>query len=650
MSELAAWFIFLLPLGSFVLIAALRPFTGSQWRGAGVITLLAVLGSFVLSLFAFGSVINSGDHDLGFQTHDWLSVGGLEIKVGIVMDSLTAIMAIVVTGVSLLVQLYGTEYMRGEKSYARYFAAMSLFTASMLGLIMASNLVLIYVFWELVGLCSFLLIGFWFTKPAAANAAKKAFIVTRFGDLGFLIAILWAYVATGTFELEGLKAAVEGGAIAGVGLTWLCLGIFAGAVGKSGQFPLHVWLPDAMEGPTPVSALIHAATMVAAGVFLVARTFFLFEHSEAALTTVAWIGAGTALFAATMALVSNDIKRVMAYSTVSQLGYMMMALGVGAQGPAMFHLFNHAFFKALLFLGAGSIHHAVHTYDMRYMGGLRKAMPWTFITMTVASLSLIGMPPFAGFWSKDAILHSAQETHHIQGGEILFWLGVATAILTGFYVFRMMFMTFTGAYRGGAEAEAKAAGHHDAHARDAGAHHEPHLHESPLIILLPLVVLAVPAFASGLADLPWDFLGIPGHWMTGFLGGEVEKFSGSVATTASIAGVAGLALAYLMYVRGTISPAKVGATFKPVYTLLANRWYIDYLYERIIVGKIVLGAAAGAAELIDRAVDGVGNLSAAITRNLGKIPAAMQNGQVQVSGAVISIGLIIILASYWIWG
>ncbi|MBM4406299.1 MAG: NADH-quinone oxidoreductase subunit L [Chloroflexi bacterium] len=650
MSEIAVWFIFLLPLASFVAIAALRPFVGSQWRGAGYITLLSVGGSFVLSLFAFGTVINDANHNLDFHTHDWLTIGGLEIKVGIVMDSLTAVMAIVVTGVSLLVQLYGTEYMRGEKSYARYFAAMSLFTASMLGLIMASNLILIYVFWELVGLCSFLLIGFWFTKPSAANAAKKAFIVTRFGDLGFLIAILWAYVATGTFELEGLKEAVEAGAIAGVGLTWLCLGIFAGAVGKSGQFPLHVWLPDAMEGPTPVSALIHAATMVAAGVFLVARTFFLFEHSEAALTTVAWIGGGTALFAATMALVSNDIKRVMAYSTVSQLGYMMMALGVGAQGPAMFHLFNHAFFKALLFLGAGSIHHAVHTYDMRYMGGLRKVMPWTFITMMVASLSLIGLPPFSGFWSKDAILHSAQETHHIQGGEILFWLGVATAVLTGFYVFRMMFMTFTGAYRGGAEAEAKAAGHHDAHAHDAGGRHEPHLHESPAILLIPLAVLAIPAFASGLADMPGDLLGIPGHWMTEFLGGETEKFSGSVAITASIAGVAGLGLAYLIYVRGAISPAKVGATFKPVYTLLANRWYIDHLYERVIVGRLLLGTVAGVTELVDRAVDGVGNFTGLVTRNLGKIPAVMQNGQVQVSGAVISIGIVVILFAYWVWG
>ena len=375
MPEIDVWSIFFLPLGSFVLIALLRPVMGSRWRGAGYLTVAAMAAAFVLSVWALIEVINAPGHDLGFETREWLTVGSLTINVGITMDGLTAVMAVIVTGVSLLVQVYGLQYMKDDESFTRYFAYMSLFTASMLGLVMASGLVFLFVFWELVGLSSYLLIGFWFRKPEAARAAKKAFLVTRLGDVGFMIAIAWAFVFAGTLDIEALNHAAEVGAIAGVGLTWLCLGIFAGAVGKSGQFPLHVWLPDAMEGPTPVSALIHAATMVAAGVFLVARMFPLFEHSESALTVVAWIGGGTAMLAATMALVNNDIKRVLAFSTVSQLGYMFLALGTGAFGAAIFHLLAHAFFKALLFLGAGSVHHTTETYDMRYMGGWAGSCP-----------------------------------------------------------------------------------------------------------------------------------------------------------------------------------------------------------------------------------------------------------------------------------
>ena len=353
--EAASWLILFLPLISFLLIVfVVRQVFGSATMLAGYTAVLAIGASFVLSIWALATVIDAPGHLQDYPSHTWLDIGPLEIKVGILMDSLTAIMLIVVSGVSLMVQLYSLGYMKHDASVARFFAYMSLFTFSMLGLVMADNLILLYVFWELVGLSSYLLIGFWHDRPTAAAAAKKAFIVTRFGDLGFLIAILGVYFTVGSqgFDIQYLNE-VAGVDVTGIALTLIALGIFAGAVGKSGQFPLHTWLPDAMEGPTPVSALIHAATMVAAGVFLVARMFPVFEASTAAMNTVAYVGAGTALFAATMGLVMTDIKRVLAYSTVSQLGFMMFALGVGAPAAAMFHLFTHAFFKASAVPGGG---------------------------------------------------------------------------------------------------------------------------------------------------------------------------------------------------------------------------------------------------------------------------------------------------------
>ncbi len=657
MPELAVWSIFFLPLASFVALAALRPVVGSNWRGAGVITVACIGAAFALALVALGKTMASDAHNLGYEAREWLTIGPLVINVGVVMDGLTAVMVVVVTGVSLLVQVYGAEYMRGERGYLRYYAYMSLFTASMLGLVMASNLALMYVFWELVGLCSYLLIGFWGQgeaaekHPKAAGAAKKAFLVTRFGDVGFLAAIVWGYVATGTFEIEGLEQAIQAGAISSAGVTWLALGIFSGAVGKSGQFPLHVWLPDAMEGPTPVSALIHAATMVAAGVFLVARVFPIFEASQDALTVVAWIGGGTAAFAATMGLVSNDIKRVLAYSTVSQLGYMMLALGMGSLGGAIFHLFTHAFFKALLFLGSGSVHHAGQTYDMRYLGGLRKHMPWTFATMTIGGLALVGLFPVAGFWSKDSVLGAASGNDVIAGAQALYWIGVVTVGMTGFYVVRMLSMTFGGEYRGGAEAEAKAGGGaHAAHAPAAQGHARA-LHESPALMVLPLAVLAVPALAAGLTDLPWDWGVANAHALTDFLGGHGEEFSISVAAISSLAGAIGIALAYGMYVRRVLSPAAVVQRLGPLYTLLVNRYYIDVLYERVLVKTVYVTISGLILEVFDgQVIDRAGNFIGWLGRNVGRLPGAMQNGQVQAYGAVIALGTILILAGFWIWG
>ncbi len=661
MPEIDVWSIFFAPLGAFVLIALLRPFVGSRWRGAGYITVTAMAIAFGLSIWALVEVMNAPGHDLGFQPHQWLTIGSLEINVGITMDGLTAVMAVIVTGVSLLVQVYGLEYMKDDESFTRYFAYMSLFTASMLGLVMASGLVFLFVFWELVGLSSYLLIGFWFRKPEAARAAKKAFLVTRLGDVGFMIAIAWAFVFAGTLDIEALNHAAEVGAIAGVGLTWLCLGIFAGAVGKSGQFPLHVWLPDAMEGPTPVSALIHAATMVAAGVFLVARMFPLFEHSEAALTVVAWIGGGTAMLAATMALVNNDIKRVLAFSTVSQLGYMFLALGTGAIGAAIFHLAAHAFFKALLFLGAGSVHHTTETYDMRYMGGLRKFMPFTYGTMVIGSLALVGVFPLAGFWSKDAILLAASDNAFgIGGASALYWIAVITAGITGFYVFRMLFMTFSGEFRGGAEAEEAAnapAGNGEGHAAaEVSAHAEGHghgaPHESPWLITLPLVALAIPAIFFGLADLPWDFLDIAAFSLSVFLGeAHPHAFSVNVAAISSAVGAAGIVLAYSMYRLGLPSPAAVARRFAPIYQALANRYYIDTLYEEIIVRRVFINGAGAVIELIDtHIVDWAVNSTGWLGRNLGRVPSELQSGQAQAYGAVIASGVILIAAAFWIWG
>ncbi|MBM2826903.1 MAG: nuoL [Dehalococcoidia bacterium] len=527
----------------------------------------------------------------------------------------------------------------------------------MLGLVLADNLVMLYVFWELVGMCSYLLIGFWFQRPSAAAAAKKAFIVTRLGDLGFLIAILITYTHTGTFTIPELftesttEALTKSAFLGWSALTWVALGLFAGAVGKSAQFPLHVWLPDAMEGPTPVSALIHAATMVAAGVYLVGRMLPLFAHSTEAMTAVAVIGGFTAIFAASMGLVMNDIKRVMAYSTVSQLGYMMLALGVGGYVAAFFHLFNHAFFKALLFLCSGSVNHATGTFDMRYMGGLRKAMPWTFWTIVIASLSLAGIPPFSGFWSKDEILLDA-----LVKSPALFALALTATFMTAFYVFRAVFLTFSGEYRGGSEAEALAlhgGGGASDHSGDS-SHHS--LHESPAVMVIPLAVLAVPAVLSGLVNLPgnhWlaDFLLTPS--MTEALGhGEAATFNIGLAAVATVVSAAGILLAYLMYGAKSISPEAIGSVLngRP-YRILSQKYGMDHLYANILIRGIFYRGLSLILSLFDTyVVDGLVNLAGALTRGLGAGLRRIETGQVQMYGLVIFIGVVVITATFMITG
>jgi NADH-quinone oxidoreductase subunit L len=626
------WLIFLLPFFSFLIVSLiLRPFFKDKPRISGYITIASIFGSFILSVWMLMNLLASPNHELPIPSISWVVIeGGVTIHLGLIMDSLTAVMLVVVTVVSLMVQIYSQGYMHGDPGYHRYYAFMSLFTCSMLGLVLANNLVLLFVFWEMVGLCSYLLIGFWFHRPAARNAAAKAFIVTRFGDFGFLAAILFLFYNTGTFDIADLHSLAIAGTLSGTTLTWAAIGIFSGAMGKSAQFPLHVWLPDAMEGPTPVSALIHAATMVAAGVFLVARTYPLFEHSLPALTTVGVIGGFTAIFAASMGLVMTDIKRVLAYSTISQLGYMMLGLATGGIAVGIFHLFNHAFFKALLFLGAGSINHATGTFDMRQMGGLRKIMPWTYATFLVASLSIAGIWPLAGFWSKDEVLATS-----LVGQPIMFYLAMITVFMTAFYMFRVVFLTFGGEYRGGS-AEA----------------HGAHPHESPLVMVAPMVILGILAVASGWLNVTGAFSAFLGHGETH---GFVEGFFGILTNplpwiSLALAGL-GILLAYAMYGAKWLSAERVGRVLAPFYTLFSRKYWMDELYQNVIVGKVLIGGIFAFLQLfdtyvIDGAVNGVANGTIAGGRAIRRL----ETGQLQVYGLFIGIGLLAIALCIYFFG
>ena len=680
LDQLQVWAIFFLPLASFVLIAlVVRPFLNRFSMFSGLLLIAALAVAFLLSVQALVWTIQ--DKEIVAQSWTWLEFGGVSVDMGLLVDPLTAIMLVVVTGVSLLVQIYSLGYMHGDPGFSRYFAFMALFTASMLGIVLASNIIQLYIFWELVGLSSYLLIGFWHDRPTAAAAAKKAFLVTRIGDVGFLIAILYLFFQADEFAAQGLNAfyipdiwiaaqplAVGGlGILGGAGLLWFTLGVFAGAAGKSGQFPLHTWLPDAMEGPTPVSALIHAATMVAAGVFLVARFYPVFQASAEAMTVVASIGAFTALMAATMGLVMNDIKRVMAYSTISQLGYMMAALGVGAYGAAIFHLFTHAAFKALLFLGAGSVNHATGTFDMRYMGGLRRVMPATYWLVVIAGMSLAGIIPLGGFWSKDEILTGAWNGTGLTGpwvSQAVVAALLAAALLTGFYTLRMIIMTFHGEFRGGAAKEAEDRGEPaDPSSDDHGGQH---LGESPREMLAPMFVLGVASVVAGfLVNPQWiDFIWIPKHWITEFLLGGLEPnllpldtelhapdFSPMMALASTGIALAGLGLAWLLYrswTRQGVDKKEPLRMAGPVHRLLSEKYYMDALYEGAVVRRFFYRGFAGTLDWLDRnLVDGVVDLFGWLFRNFGPLVLSrIQTGQVQTYGAVVVLGGLAILLGF----
>ena len=670
-TELAIWLIFLLPMGSFAFAAlVVRPFFNRFSLASGLVTIAALGAALGLSIWTLRSVILV--HHLEFEPIEWLDVGGATIDFGLLIDPLTALMLVVVTGVSLLVQIYSLGYMKGDTSFSRYYAYMSLFTAAMLGLVLSSNIIQLYMFWELVGVSSYLLIGFWHERPAAAAAAKKAFIITRIGDVGFLITILYLATPADSFAASGLNAfhipdiwyaaqpeLATGALIGGAALTWLALGIFAGAAGKSGQFPLHTWLPDAMEGPTPVSALIHAATMVAAGVFLVARFFPVFQHSVDAMTVVALVGAFTAVFAASMGLVMNDIKRVMAYSTVSQLGYMMAALGLGLYAPAIFHLVTHAAFKALLFLGAGSVNHATGTFAMRYMGGLWKVMPFTYLLVLVAGLSLVGIIPLAGFWSKDEILLGAWGGTDLVDtwvSKVTFFGLIAGVVVTAFYTIRMIILTFHGDFRGGIDRELD----DKAQFVPAGAsnHGGVHLAESPWVMLLPMLVLGVAAVLLGyLANPQWtEEIGIPKHWITGFLGDGLQAalgihehahtldFSRWMATISTVAALSGIGLAALVYVRRRGQVKDPLEKAGQVHTLISQKYYIDTLYEDVMVRKGFFRIFAGLFDWMDRnLVDGVVDLVGWFFRNIGTAIGKFQTGQVQAYATGVAFGVLAII-------
>jgi NADH-quinone oxidoreductase subunit L len=596
---------------------------------AGYTAILVIGAACVLSFVTLFNVMDANGGVAQF-THEWFTAGSLEVNLGVRVDGLTAVMLVVVTTVALLVQVYSTGYMNGDPGYGRYFAHMCLFTTSMLGLVLADNLFQMFIFWELVGLCSYLLIGFWFHKPSAAAAAKKAFIVTRIGDLGLLAAVLLIWQQAGTFDVAAIQEWATSSEPKGYIVTLFALGIFAGAAGKSAQFPLHVWLPDAMEGPTPVSALIHAATMVAAGVYLVARFFPVFEASHDAAQVVAWIGAITALIAATIALVQTDFKRVLAYSTVSQLGYMMLALGVFGYVAAIFHLFTHAFFKALLFLGSGSVNHATNTFDMRQMGGLKKYMPWTYWTFVIGSLSLAGIFPLAGFWSKDEILLDAW-----RHDKALWVIGLSVAFMTAFYMFRAIFLTFHGEYKGGEPVD-----HHD---EDSHFHGDPaHPYESPWVMKGPLVVLSVPAIAAGW--FAYD------HMFKDFVNGALPEvhshgssFEIGIAISSSIVALAGIGAAYAIYMKKWVTSESIRATFAPLAIVFENKYYLDRLYEDVFVVRILQRGWNRLLELNDRyVVDGIVNGTGRVFREASTRLKVVQTGQLQSYGLGVAAGVIIL--------
>ncbi|MCP4559846.1 MAG: NADH-quinone oxidoreductase subunit L [Bosea sp.] len=592
-----------LPLIGFLIAGLFGRLIGA--RASEIVTTTLLLISAALSWVAFVQV-GFGSGTTRVQVATWLASADLRVDWAFRIDTLTAVMLVVVNTVSSLVHLYSIGYMHEDPSRPRFFAYLSLFTFAMLMLVTADNLVQMFFGWEGVGLASYLLIGFWYQKPSANAAAIKAFVVNRVGDFGFLLGIFLVFVLTGSVAFDSIFPQIAGlteRSFRFLGYDWnaltlTCLLLFMGAMGKSAQFMLHTWLPDAMEGPTPVSALIHAATMVTAGVFMVARLSPIFEYAPVALTVVVVIGATTAFFAATVGLVQNDIKRVIAYSTCSQLGYMFVAMGVGAYSAGIFHLFTHAFFKALLFLGAGSVIHAMHhEQDMRNMGGLRKHIPLTAAAMTIGTLALTGFPLFAGYFSKDAIIESAYASvaHGGFASSYAFVLLVVAALMTSFYSWRLYFMTFEGAPRWGGHGH-DAHGHddhaHAAHGHDDHGHGHDHTpHESPLSMLIPLAVLSLGALVAGYV-FKEAFIGhdYEHFWKTALFTGkdnhilhamhEVPKW---VVWSPFVAMLIGFLLALYMYVLRPDVPGKLAAANPVLYRFLLNKWYFDEIYDFLFV-------------------------------------------------------------------
>ncbi|HSQ70695.1 MAG TPA: NADH-quinone oxidoreductase subunit L, partial [Steroidobacteraceae bacterium] len=617
--------IVVLPLAGFLLNGLLgprlgRPFVSAVGCGLPILAFLATVRAF-LQLKAGG-----GDVPLVETAYTWATVGDFRFDIAFYFDRLSAVMTLIVTGVGSLIHVYSTGYMKDDPSYARYFAYLNLFLFFMLLLVLGRSLLVCFVGWEGVGLASYLLIGFWFEDPAKAAAGKKAFITNRVGDAGFLLGMFLIYRTLGTLDMDGINAAFAGPVLPAVSASLIGVLLFIGATGKSAQIPLHVWLPDAMAGPTPVSALIHAATMVTAGVYLVARLHGLYEHAPEASQLIAVVGVATAFFAATIAIVQTDIKKVLAYSTISQLGFMFLALGVGAYGVAVFHLYTHAFFKACLFLGAGSVIHALGgEQDIRHMGGLAKRIPVTFATFAVATAAIAGLPPLAGFFSKDEILWFAFASE--SGGSPLLWLVASgTALLTAFYMFRLLWLTFLTPSRMSHEVE-------------------HHVHESPLSMTSVLVVLAVLSAVGGFVSIPHfleHLLPLPG------VHHELEHYETALIVLSVVLALTGLAAAFLIYGKGLARGEALAARFPRLHKLLSGKYYVDELYENVlgrplnwISERIFLGL--GDRFLIDGSLNGMAALAQRAAGRLSRV----ETGNLQIYVLLAVLGVIGCLA--WIW-
>jgi NADH-quinone oxidoreductase subunit L len=655
----------LAPLVGAVVTGVFGTALGGNRIGRGLshsLTIGGVLLAFILSAQTLRSVAMDGAR-FNETIYTWMVVGGLKMEIGFLVDGLTAMMMCVVTFVSLMVHIYTIGYMHDDDGYNRFFAYISLFTFSMLMLVMSNNMLQLFFGWEAVGLVSYLLIGFWFNRPTAIFANMKAFLVNRVGDFGFILGIGLVVAFAGTLNYaEVFAKAPELAKLGFPGTDWMlvtvvCICLFIGAMGKSAQFPLHVWLPDSMEGPTPISALIHAATMVTAGIFMVARMSPLFELSDTALNFVLVIGAITALFMGFLGIIQNDIKRVVAYSTLSQLGYMTVALGASAYSVAVFHLMTHAFFKALLFLAAGSVIMGVHhNQDIRWMGGLRKYMPITWITALVGSLALIGTPFFAGFYSKDSIIEAVHFSH-LPGAGFAHFAVLAGVFVTAFYSFRMYFLVFHGKERFDQNPDA----HHGAHHGHGGTHHAPH--ESPWVVTVPLVLLAIPSVVIGFMTIgPMlfgdffkgaIFVNATAHPAMQELGklfhGPVQMATHALTTAPFWLAVAGVACSYYMYMVNPALPAAIKARVLPIYTLLENKYYLDWFNENVLArGARALGTGlwkGGDQAIIDGAlVNGswklVGLVSAVVRH--------FQSGYLYHYALTMILG-VFVLMTYFVW-
>ncbi|MBI3557388.1 MAG: NADH-quinone oxidoreductase subunit L [Deltaproteobacteria bacterium] len=622
-------------------------------KTSGIIASAAIFGSFVITLTKFFQLSGMEENSRVIEEtlFQWISAGDLSVPFVLRFDPLTAIMCSVITGVGFLIHVYSIGYMAHDRTPPKFFAYLNLFSFAMLALVLGGNLPILFLGWEGVGLCSYLLIGYWYEDDAKASAGKKAFIVNRIGDLGFLVGIFLLFGMFKTVDFAALKSGVAANS-AGLDIRLLTIAtmcLFVGAMGKSAQFPLYVWLPDAMAGPTPVSALIHAATMVTAGVYMIARMNFIFALTPHTLMLISGVGAFTAIFAATIALTKRDIKKVLAYSTVSQLGFMFVAVGVGAFTAGVFHLMTHAFFKALLFLGSGSVIHGMHEeQDIMKMGGLRKYMPKTFATFVVGTAAISGFPLLSGFFSKDEILWSAFSSHLGLAGFGLWAIMAFTALLTAFYMTRLTCLTFLGEPRfdpkkiGAAHAAAKDHGH--GHGDDDHEHEEHHakpgVHESPGIMVIPLIVLAVLSVIGGYVGIP-HYSAIE-HWLVpvvGEPGGEASSMMWVLMAASVAIGLLGIGLGYYLYVLRTDIPKSIYENFSAIYKILFNKYYVDEIYDALIVRPIKQISMVCWKVLDVIIVDGTVLAFARVSRFTGEVSRLVQTGAIQVYAVFILLGL-----------